>query len=149
MTLDDSIDPIVFYIDRCLGRKLARTLQEQGLTIALHDDHFPQNALDVEWLPEVGQRGWVVLTKDARISRNTIERLSVASHNIRMFALTSQNLTGEEMANAFVAAIDRIYKHLRQYDAPFIAKVYRDGRVKLYRDRQALLDELRKFQSHS
>lgn len=60
------IEPIVFYIDRCLGRKLGQTLQEQGLTIALHDDHFTQNALDVDWLPEVGQRGWVVLTKDAR-----------------------------------------------------------------------------------
>jgi predicted nuclease of predicted toxin-antitoxin system len=146
MTPNDSSDPIVFYIDRCLGRKLAQTLQDQGLTIALHDDHFPQNALDVEWLPKVGQRGWVVLTKDTRISRNTTERLSVAFHNIRMFALTSQNLTGEEMANAFVAAIDRIYKHLRQYDAPFIAKVYRDGRVQLYRDRQTLLNELQQSQ---
>ncbi|MFO8040933.1 MAG: hypothetical protein R6U67_15970 [Sodalinema sp.] len=142
MTGKPPIEPIVFYIDRCLGRKLGQTLQEQGLTIALHDDHFPPNALDVEWLPEVGQRGWVVLTKDARISRNTIERLTVATYNIRMFALTSQNLTGDEMANAFMAAMTRIEQQIRQQDAPFIAKVYRDGRVKLYRDRPALLDEL-------
>lgn len=92
MTPPVTIDPIIFYIDRCLGRKLARTLQQQGLTIALHDDHFPQNALDVDWLPIVGQRGWVVLTKDARINCNTIERLTVANYNIQMFALTSQNL---------------------------------------------------------
>lgn len=129
MTPPVPIDPIIFYIDRCLGRKLARTLQQHGLTIALHDDHFPQNALDVDWLPIVGQRGWVVLTKDARISRNTIERLTVATYNIRMFALTSQNLTGDEMANAFMAAMTRIQQQVRQQDAPFIAKVYRDGRL--------------------
>ena len=50
-----------FFIDRCLGKKLATVLRAQGHTVELHDSHF---AKDVDWLPTVGQRGWVVLTKD-------------------------------------------------------------------------------------
>lgn len=30
----------------------------------MHRDHFPEDAADVEWLPEVAARGWVILSKD-------------------------------------------------------------------------------------
>ena len=69
---------IIFFIDRCLGKKhIATALQSSGIAVEIHDDHFGQNAIDVDWLPEVGRRGWVVLTKDARISKNHLERMAV------------------------------------------------------------------------
>ncbi|MCD8487684.1 MAG: hypothetical protein LRZ84_13365 [Desertifilum sp.] len=94
----------VFYIDRCLGRQVASTLSQAGLTVIYHDDEFPQNALDIEWLPQVGERGWIVLTKDAKIGKNAIERLAVTCANIRLFTLGRQNLTGDEMAEIFLKA---------------------------------------------
>lgn len=66
---------LVFFIDRSLGRKyVAEALRTAGATVEVHDDHFPQTTPDVEWLAEVGRRGWVVLSKDERIRRNRIER---------------------------------------------------------------------------
>ena len=57
---------ITFFIDRCLGKKyIAQVLIDSGIAVEIHDDHFSQNVEDVDWLPEVGKRGWVVLTKDA------------------------------------------------------------------------------------
>ena len=62
---------LTFFIDRCLGKRyIASVLQRSGITVEIHDDHFNQNVEDVDWLPEVGKRGWVVLTKDANISKN-------------------------------------------------------------------------------
>jgi len=52
----------IFFIDRCLGTKLADSLRNVGATVEIHDDHFEQDIEDEDWLREVGKRNWVVLT---------------------------------------------------------------------------------------
>jgi hypothetical protein len=42
--------------------------------VEVHDDHFAPDAPDAVWLRVVGERGWVVLTKDERIRRRPLER---------------------------------------------------------------------------
>ncbi len=59
-----------------------------------------------------------------------------------MFTLASQNLTGKEMANIFIESITNMQEFVRQNNAPFIAKVYRDNRVKMWKDALTLLDEM-------
>ncbi len=61
-----------------------RTAKE---AVIVHDDVFPDDAPDVEWLSEVGKRGWVVLTKDARIRTNALERAALLDANVAAFML--------------------------------------------------------------
>jgi hypothetical protein len=137
---------IVFFIDRCLGNKvIVETIRETGITIEIHDDHFPQNSLDVDWLPEVGKREWVILTKDANIGRNKLERLAVTNAGIRMFALAAKNLSGKDMGIAFKNALSQMLKFIDKNPAPFIAKVHRDGTVKAWKNNQDLLAEVEDF----
>ena len=139
-------ESITFFIDRCLGNKLiVKTLRGAGLTVEIHDDHFGKNAPDVDWIPEIGQRGWVILTKDARIGKNRIERLAVADARVRMFTLASQSLSGTDMADIFLKAIPEMKKFIYEKPAPFIAKVYQGGKVKAWKDDLALLAELEDF----
>lgn len=99
MTQDQSI---TFFIDRCLGKKfIVETLKNAGISIEIHDDHFAPDAQDVDWMAQVGKKGWVVLTKDARIGRNSLEKIAVASAHIKMFTLASQSISGQEMAEIF------------------------------------------------
>lgn len=133
----------VFFIDRCLGRvHLASALRQAGITVETHDDHFSQAAQDEDWLPEVGQRGWIVLTKDARIGKRTTERLAVANGNVRMFVLVSQDLSGEDMIEVFRKAFPAMQTFARENPSPFIAKVYRDGKVSEWKNHEELLTEL-------
>lgn len=133
----------VFFIDRCLGSvRLVNALRKSGITIEVHDDHFPQSAQDEDWLPEVGQRGWIVLTKDARIGNRLPERLAVASANIRMFVLASQNLSGQDMINSFREALPKMQQFAHDRPSPFIAKVYKNGEVNEWKTREDLLREL-------
>lgn len=135
--------PITFFIDRCLGNRIiVETLKNTGITVEIHDDHFPQNAQDVDWLPEVGKRGWVILTKDAAISKNSLERMAVTHARIKLFTLASQSLSGQDMADIFLKAIVKMQEFVRKHDAPFIAKIYKDSRVEMWKDHQILLDEL-------
>lgn len=137
-----SSQDFTFFVDRCLGKKLATVLKAQGLTVEIHDRHFDKNAKDIDWLPTVGQRGWVVLTKDERIAKRSLERLAVASAGVRMFVLVSQNLLGADTAAAFTKAIAAMQQFLQTHPAPFIAKVYRDGSIAGWKEHSELLTEL-------
>lgn len=142
MSLEVSSQPLVFFVDRCLGRSVFQALNQTGIMVKFHDDEFPQSTLDTEWLPIVGQRDWVVLTKDAAIGRNALERRAVARANLRLFTLTRQDLTGAEMAAVLVQALGAMQRFVHRYPAPFIAKVDRAGKIRIWRDRAALLGEL-------
>ena len=138
--------PTVFFIDRCLGRvKLATALRKAGITVEIHDDHFPQNAEDENWLPDVGERGWVVLTKDKSIAKRTSERLAVASANIRMFVLATQDLPGQDMVEVFLKAFMKMQAFAREHPSPFIAKVYKSGEVSEWMNHEELLAEMQEM----
>ena len=133
----------VFFIDRCLGKHpILEMLKKTGVTVEIHDDHFPQNTQDQDWIPQIGELGWIILTKDARIARNTLERQAVALAGIRMFILASSKLTGEETAIAFRDGLTRMLKFIEKHPAPFIAKVYKDGKVSEWKNATALLNEI-------
>ena len=56
---------ITFFIDHCVSQKIVpKAMRSAGALVEAHIDHFPVDALDTEWLPEVSRRGWVVITKD-------------------------------------------------------------------------------------
>lgn len=74
-------EPVTFFLDRSLGSvKVAKALRDARQPVVVHDDVFPQDAQDTTWLPEVGRRGWVVLTKDRHIRtrRNEVAELMAA-----------------------------------------------------------------------
>jgi uncharacterized protein with PIN domain len=59
---------LVFFLDRQLGRhKMAGVLRAAGLEVEIHDAHFRQDAKDEEWLRAVGEKQWIVITRDERI----------------------------------------------------------------------------------
>ena len=125
-------EPSVFFIDRSLGKKIvAQALRDIGETVEIHDDNFAPDAKDEDWLVEVGNRGWIVLTKDDRIRYRATERTALASASVRAFVLTSSQLQGTEMAAAFVKALPRIKRLIANHTPPFIARISRSGNVSI------------------
>lgn len=121
---------IVLFLDYNFGGKIvSRALTVANIAHEIHITHFEMNAPDVEWLPEVGRRGWIVITKDKKISRNLLEVEALRNAGVGAFILSSDNLTGAEIAAALVAAFPRIESFVRANEKPFIAKFYKDGRV--------------------
>ena len=122
----------IFFLDRSLGKKrIATALRLAGVTVHVHDDHFPSNAKDAEWLSQVGGHEWVVLTKDHRIRYRNIERMALLKAGVAAFILTSGDLQGEEMAAIFVKALPAVSRFLKKHKKPFIARVSRKGSVSM------------------
>ena len=126
-------DPLVFFIDRSLGRKvIANALRDAGEKVEIHDDHFPQNTVDDVWLCEVGRCGWVVLTKDANIRYHANELAALRSASVRAFILTARgDLSGPEMAEIFIKALPGMKRLIARTSGPLIARNTRAGDVEV------------------
>jgi predicted nuclease of predicted toxin-antitoxin system len=126
------LTPLTFFLDRNLGKQtIAAALRQAGVDVQIHDDHFRQDATDVEWLREVGRHGWIVLTKDKGIRHRSHERVALLQAGVRAFVLVAGNLSGQEMAEVFVKALPAIRRFVAQHNPPFIAKVTRSGAVSM------------------
>jgi len=120
------------FIDRSLGRRIvADALRQAGAEVHVHDDHFPPDARDEEWLRVVGEHGWIVLTKDKMIRYRGPELAALINAGVRAFVLTGRNLQGREMGEIFVRALPAINRFIAGHRAPFIAKVTPGGAVSL------------------
>ena len=138
---------ITLFVDRAISQKaVPERLRAAGAIVELHVDHFSPEAPDTEWLPVVSQRSWVVLTKDSRIGRNPMEVLSIAQSNARVFILTSGNLNLQDMSGLLVDSLEKIVRLTQGNQAPFIAKIYKDRRIKLWKTRNQLLKLLKQSQ---
>ena len=121
-----------FFLDWNLGTRYAATaLREQGALVELHGAHFTQQAPDVEWLPVVGSRGWVVVTKDDRLRHNVHEVAAIRAAGVGVFILNNANLPGVEIAAALTAAYLEMVRLAQTQPRPFIASISRRGQVRL------------------
>jgi predicted nuclease of predicted toxin-antitoxin system len=125
-------DGTVFFIDRSLGKEPIRTeLIKADLAVEIHDDNFARDEEDRVWLRVVGERGWVVLTKDQKIRYRPLEKSALRASNARVFVLTAGNLRGTEIAAVFVTALPQIFKLLHSTPGPFLASVSHAGRIRI------------------
>ena len=115
------------FVDRSLGKGVARRLREAGAVVEMHDDHFPQTTPDTEWIPEVARRGWVVLTKDKNIRRRQDERTALLLAKSRVFTLSSGNMSGAKMAELFTTQLREIEQIATVESPPFLYIIGRDG----------------------
>ena len=126
------VAPLIFFLDRSIGKHMvAEALRHAGVEVEVHDDHFPPNARDDVWLPPVGERGWIVLTRDKRIRYRSQERIALIQARGRAFVLSGGSLSGLAMATAFVNGLPAMRQFVERYQAPFIAGVTQTGSVSL------------------
>lgn len=134
---------ITFFVDRSIAPlTVPEALRAAGAKVEVHDSHFPSDTFDIDWLPAVSGYGWVVLTKDENIGRDPLEVKAIARAGAKVFILVSGNLTRQQMANLFVQTLPQLTRFTHGNQAPFIAKIYKNGRVKLWRNSTELLKRI-------
>ena len=102
------------------------------MKVKVHDDHLQQNAPDETWIALVGEKGWVALTKDKNIRHRIAEFHSIKKHSARIIVIRAKNATGEDIADLLVKGRKSIERFVANNPAPFVAKIDRGCRVKMY-----------------
>ncbi len=123
----ESLKLYTFFLDRALESYVLRdALTALGARVQMHRDHFREDADDVDWLPVIARREWVVLSKD---QYNWLERRAIKNAKGRAFILVRGELSGQEQASIFCKALPKMLRFLDFEPRPFMAKIYRDSTV--------------------
>jgi hypothetical protein len=118
------------FLDRSLGRRQVPDLRNAGLRLRTLAEVYgipaDETIADVDWLARAGREGWVVLMKDERIRYRPAERAALIDHRVRAFCLTSGNIRAAEMAQLYVAVLDKLTATCAA-PGPFLYVVSRNG----------------------
>lgn len=138
-------EPLTFFTDECLGRLVPNALKRAGIPVELYLDWFEPGVPDTEWIPVVSERGWLILTIDAMISRRIAEQAAIAQANGRVFVFASSKVNSVAISTAMVQAYSTMVAIATETEAPFIAKIYKSGEARLWRDRHGLWEVINKY----
>jgi hypothetical protein len=115
-----------YFVDRNLGKSFSDALKSAGLQVERADDHFPIDTLDDVWLPDVARKGWLAVTRDARIRYSPLALTALMTSGARLFVIVGK-LTAAETAEVFLRRRRKIERLADAEKGAFIAKVRRDG----------------------
>ncbi len=85
----------------------------------------------MEWLPKVGDRGWIPITKDKHIRKRELELSALRHERVKTFVLTAASLKGEDQARVLKDALPAMLRLLRRRAAAFVARVTAGSNVQV------------------
>lgn len=115
--------------DLALGKALAA--DRDDVVFPGHPDlpDVPRQTPDDVWLPVIGQRGLVVITRDQRIRYRPVERIAWVEHRVRGFVLTG---AGSQSTADSKAILDQHWSRIESFvstapDGPWMYALTKSG----------------------
>lgn len=119
---------LTFFLDHQIGRYIvAQALRAAGAKIEVHLDHFAGDKPDAEWISDVGERGWVLITKDQNIRRNPLERRAYEAARLRGFIVTGKDMGGKELADLLVRCLPGMTRRAAGRTGPLLYTISLGG----------------------
>lgn len=119
---------LTFFLDFQIGRYIvADRLRAAGARVEVHLDHFKGDATDTEWIPEIGRKNWVLITKDQNIRRNPLERAAYETAKLRGFVATGKDMSGSELADLLVRCLEGMVRRAHKRPGPSLFAISRGG----------------------
>jgi len=119
---------LTFFLDHQIGRYVvAEILRATGAAVEVHLDHFAGDAPDIEWIPEVARRGWVLITKDQHIRRNPLERAAYEAAKLRGFVVTGKDMTAGELGELLSRCLSGMVRRAAGRPGPLLFAISRGG----------------------
>ncbi len=112
-----------FFFDNNLSATLAHGMREFGEEVVHLTDHFPQDAVDSEWLPFVGQNQMVLVTRDEKIRWMPAEIAAVRMFKIAVFFLGGRKQKRCDLIEQVVRNWRRMKQVASTGDRPFAIRI--------------------------
>lgn len=123
--------PFTIFIDEnhCRNKALLAGLDAAGISYKLHCDKFAPGTEDAEWIPLVGEQGWLIVTTDDNIRRRALEKRGVLRKKVRLFVFTDNNTFGAVMAERLISALPEMRALIEKVSPPLMASITKLGHV--------------------
>jgi len=122
------LSSLTFFLDHQIGRfQVAELLRLAGANVQVHLDHFRGDTPDLEWIPAVAHRNWVLITKDQNIRRNPLERAAYEVAALRGFVVTGKDMNATELGELLVHCLPGMVRRAAGRPGPLLFTISRDG----------------------
>ena len=137
--------PITFFFDKNCGARLPEALKtlriptlhpatprwKAGLSGSKDDPLFLPTEPDDQWLPVVGQKGWVVVSHDAKFHKPGYESElnAIKQYNVGCFYLWGASALQYEKARFLLKAYEKMVLVAQTTPRPFIFKIDKTSRL--------------------
>jgi len=119
---------LIFFLDNNLSPILAGGLRALGEDVRHLREVFPPDTPDELWLPEIGQRGWYLVTHDKRIPRKPAELQALIQAGAGAFVFTHRRkLTRWGWVELVVRRWAEITRWAEQHERPFVVGIPERG----------------------
>jgi PIN like domain len=115
----------VYFTDRNLGKQFPAILAAAGLQVERHQDLFPPDGSDEQWLKHCGTNGRIAVTHDQRIRYKANELGAVMRHRVAMLVLIGKapypelaRRSSQHCRRSKHFSMRRSRRSLRRYIAP-------------------------------
>ncbi|MFK3834531.1 hypothetical protein [Microbacterium sp. NPDC087868] len=111
-----AFSPVYFADENALG--MAKILIRQGRDDIVHPGHpslpsIPLGTTDLDWMPQVGAAGYIVVSRDRRIRTRPAELASYVSYGIRSVWIgAKQDLRPLDQADLFLRHEERLRREI-------------------------------------
>lgn len=110
-------------------RELADALHQRGRLVHMHNQVFPDRTPDRIWIPDVAQRGWIILTRDKRLQTRHLEWMAFLRAKARVLWFKGDRASNTEIKEGFLRALPEIDQLTARLEPPYIIKVTPAGNV--------------------
>lgn len=118
-------------------------LRDAGFKVESHHVHFKHNTEDEAWLEVVGEKKWVVLTRDKMIGKRMLQLHALLNAGVKAFVLVTDDLTDAQNADIIIKSVGKIFELINENKIPFIAKIRKDD-VAIWKQNQPILKGLKR-----
>jgi len=124
----------VIFFDRSIPRGVVEAVKQVREDACWLEDVFEEGWIkDREWIPEVGARGWLVITKDKKIRTRPEERRAIKENDVGCFILNyRQPLNRWEILKLVTSTLDEMEEKFANTPRPFLYLIDRNGRFGQY-----------------
>jgi hypothetical protein len=122
----------VIFIDRSVPKGVAEALKQVRDDVCWLEDVFEEGWIkDREWIPEIGARGWLVVSKDKKIRTRQEERRAAKENNVGCFILNyKQPLNRWEILKLVASSLDEMEEEFANTPRPFMYTINGQGTFK-------------------
>ncbi len=133
------------FIDRNSGGRLFKALIERaGIEVHLHDAHFRPKTEDPDWLAQLGESGWLLVSGDNEVTRQPLFLHQLSQSKAHVFVMLALNgASPADKAACIVQAYDRMCELAAANSPPALWRIGKDGVARAF-DFRATLERMKR-----
>lgn len=120
-----------FFFDNNISRNMAHAMEllDVGCRVLHLQDQFEEGTKDEDWLPFVGNNGYILVTRDKKITKRRAELEAYKRHKVGAFILTGKKLSIWAQVKQLILAWEKMKILAEKTPRPFAFQIRSKGKI--------------------